>query len=332
MASHFRGPLLLSDAAGPFSELAAEAAMGESDLVTIFDDFNNSVPSESFGDTAFWEAMGWTLVDAGVPVADTVVMNGLASAMDSAIRINPGTAADTGGHMHILSTNGLTLNFPHMVIPSSGAGAAILDNTVVVFACRIGLISNGTAFDGKAFVGFCIDSDTSILTAATGVITQAETGPLVGFHIAGDDAPNGILGISQRTVNTAYAEGTNKTELYPSTALTSGFTSGVAQWYDLAVRMDITDMSNNSANGQTTFYKRKVPQLTSAPGAVSAEPPTGKVLAPWTKHATVLSNQTMNAATTMVPVIEILNGPTQLSDMLVDWWAFGISRYSRSGR
>ena len=159
-------------------------------------------------------------------------------------------------------------------------------------------------------------TDPGILTAADGTIAQAETGPLVGFHVGEDGS---IDGISQRTVNTAYAAGTNFTELFA--AGEPNGTAGVAKWYDLAVVLDITDMSDNAANGTTTFYTRRV-------RSVALDPK----LPVWRKHATVLSNQTPNNNLNLTPTIEVVNGPANLSDVLVDWWAFGATRFSRTGR
>ena len=49
---------------------------------------------------------------------------------------------------------------------------------------------------------------------------------------------------------------------------------------------------------------------------------------------TVLLNQTPNHTVALVPTIEVINGPTANRDgvFLVDWWAFGCSRFSRLSR
>jgi hypothetical protein len=214
-----------------------------------------------------------------------------------------------------LSSTTSVFDFPHIKIPSNAVSATILDGTDYVFACRIGLISNAATWDGKLFIGWAEETDISLLTPSTGVITQPEGGPLIGFHVGEDGA---ISGISQRTTGTAYTAGTNVTELYA--AGSPNGTANVAQWYDLAVHIHITDMSDNSSNGTTTFYKRRLPSSVSTP------------LGQWTKHPTVLSNQTPNNNFNLTPVIELVNGPTNQSDLLVDWWAFGATRFSRTGR
>lgn len=331
MPSHFRGPLLAAGTgSGLFENLLIEATKGASDVVTVFDDFNQVFIQESFGDAGHFEPNGWTLTDVGAPAADTIGINGAYAALpyDSCIRINAGTAADTGGNAQLDPiAGGASTIFPHIWLPESGAGAAILDNTIFVFACRIGFISNAATWDGKVFIGMAEAADVGILTAATGEIAQAETGPLVGFHVG----ENGrIDGISQRTVNTAYAEGTNRTNLYAAGSAAHG-TAGLAKWYDLAIRMHITDMSDNAANGSTTFYTRQVGAVTKAPGS-PGNPNVTDSLSVWRKHGTILTNQTPNNDVALVPTIEVANGPTNLSDVLVDWWAFGLSRFSRTGR
>lgn len=317
MASHFRGPLLVSSANGPFENLLVEAADGGSDLVTAFDDFNGTMGLDSFGGTAAFEASSWALTDVGTtPANDTIVLNSAATAVgphNSCLTLNAGTTADTGGNMQLLGT-GPVYDFPHLKIPSNDAaagGVTALDNTEFIFACRIGLVSNAATWDGKLFIGMAEEGDTSILTAATGAITQAETGPLVGFHVG----ENGrVDGISQRTVNTAYAEGTNRTQLYAAGAPDGN--TNIAWWIDLAFRMRITDMSATS-NGSTTFYHRRVRARSTGP------------VPAWTRHPVVLNNQTPNNDLSLTPTIELVNGPTNQSDLMIDWWAFGATRFSR---
>ena len=316
MSSHMRGPLLVSSARrGLLENLRIEAVGGEGDLITVFDDFDQTIITDTFGGTGF-EANGWIASAIGTVAADSITQNSTTTgAQNSCIRLNAGTAADTGGNLQ-LSSSATVFDYPHIKIPTSGVAATILDNTRYVFACRIGLMSNAATWDGKAFIGWAEEVDPQILTSATGVITQAETGPLVGFHIPQDGS---IDAISQRTVNTAYAAGTNFTELYA--AGSANGTANIPEWYDLAVVLDITDMSDNAANGRTTFYHRRVRSRALDP-----------TLPEWIRHPTVLSNQTPNNNFNLTPTIELQNGPTNQSDLFVDWWAFGATRYSRTGR
>jgi hypothetical protein len=293
---------------------------GESDLVTVFCDFDSMLVGNGFGDAGVLETAGWVLTDVGAPVGDSVSANSIPATrpFESCLRLDAGTVADTGGNAQLDAVNGPAGQaifdvYPHIWLPESGAGATILDNTSWTFACRIGLLSSAATWDGKMFIGWAEAGDTGILTAATGAITQPETGPLVGFHVGEDGS---IDGISQRTVNTAYAAGTNFTELYAAGAPNGN--SGVIWWLDLAVRLDITDMSDNAANGRTTFYHRRVRSRTTDP-----------TINPWIKHSTVLANQTPNNDVVLVPTIEVANGPANLSDLFIDWWAFSATRFSR---
>jgi hypothetical protein len=262
---------------------------------------------------------------------------------NSCIYIIAGTGDDHGGNMqlNIAPTAAALTNheFPHIWIPTSadipwggnfGGIAAdageVLDNSTWVFACRLGFRAdyNGTTgggeWEGKAFIGWADTGDTSIMTHDTGVITIASDGPLVGFHIPEDGS---IDGISHRTAATAMAEGTNFTELVAATGVDNTVLNGCVAayetvWYDLALRMDITDMSLDAGNGTTTFYYRRV--LPQSP------------LPAWTVHTTQLDNQTPNSATTMVPTIEVLTSSTADEDvaLLIDWWAMGRSRVNRN--
>lgn len=348
-STHLVDPKGMGGAAGG---MGIEALAGDSDLVTVFDDFNHVVPNDEFGattgdaDTSPLGDAGWVLTDVGSPVAETVGINDptdVSQGFESCLRIFTGTADDAGGNMQLdlinadlaSGANHLTSlsspsSFAHIWIPETGAGAAELDNTVWTFACRVGMESG--AADGlwaaKYFIGWAEAGDTGILTPGGGAITQAETGPLVGFHCGEDGS---IDGISQRTVNTAYAEGTNFTELLAAgetdgTVANGAVTAGDIMWFDLALRMTITDMSDNDANGSTEFFYRKVLPAT---GIVGQTPIRG--VNPWIRHPTVLLNQTPNNDVALVPTIEVINSDDAGEDatFYLDWWAFGTSRFSR---
>jgi hypothetical protein len=228
---------------------------------------------------------------------------------DSCIRIAPSTDADAGGNMQLdLLKGGFgtivgTRNFPHIWIPetatvptTSGVAGTALDNTTWVFACRIGLRADITTtgsgvWSGKAFIGWAMAGDTSVMTAAGGAIT----------------------------VNGTVANG--------ATA------PGDTMWFDLALRMDITDMSDNAANGSTRFFSRgplNRVKPTNAGKDEFAQPGEGYM--PWVEHGTVLTNQTPNSAEALVPTIEVINGDNAGEDCIfyLDWWAMGRSRPSRS--
>ena len=341
---------------GAGHNLGIEALAGETEMVTIFDDFNSIIHSDTFGDGVGgdWGVLGWTLTDDGTPVADYIGMNDPTSQLpfDSCIRIRPGTDGDEGGQMQLdLLNNAVAVptsahNFQHLWLENTAQpGVTALDNTVSIFAMRVGFKpdfdSANTNFDGKAYIGWAEAGDTSILTEtgvtmATPIITQNETGPLVGFCFPEDGTINGV---SQRLLTgIAYVEGTNFTQLVPAggmdaTVANGAETAGDMMWWDLAVKLTVTDMSDNDDNGFTEFFYRRVPpllggniqQATVGAGAV------GQAANAWIRHPTVLENQTPNNDVVLVPTIEVICGPTAGNDFecALDWWAFGRGRTSR---
>lgn len=341
MTTGFRGPLVgdNSTLGGAGIDLPIECTAGDTDMVGIFDDFNGIVEADTFGDATNWETVGWTLTDVGVPVADYITMNdpnGGQLPCDSLIRVVPGTTDDTGGTAQLDYINGAVGSpvalaaFPHLWIPNTSAGATILDDTSWLFACRLGLRADTTtggsgAWDSKCFVGWAEAGVSPMMTAATGALTTgAGTGPKIGFHVPEDGS---IDAICQRTETVAYVEGTNFTELVAAggvdgTVANGAGTAGDTMWFDLALKMHITDMSDASANGYTEFFWRPVRPQT----AVGAQ----RYQEHWQRHGTTLFNQTPSNDVTLVPTIEVINGPTADVDgeVYLDWWVFGCSRYS----
>ena len=331
---------------------------GESDMIYTFDDFNGVVPLDTFGAAAIWEDSGWILTDDATPTADAISMNDLNTVtanFDSCIRVFPGTDDDDGGSMMLdllagaVSAEVTTTTFPHIWIPetaalptTSGVAGEVLDNTTWVFACRVGLRADETTtgngdWDSKAFIGWADTGDTSILTSTDGVITIASQAELIGFHFPEDGS---IDAVSHRTAATAMAEGTNFTELVAAggvdgTTANGALAAGDTMWFDLALRMDITNQSDDNANGSTRFFFRGPLNIVAPDNAGKDEfAQPGEGYLPWQEHGTVLTNQTPNNASALVPVIEVLNGPTAGRDGIfyVDWWCFGRSRPSRSRR
>lgn len=331
--THFKGPLLGSRASfgGAAENLTIDAIAGESDLVTTFDDFNTYVNVAEFGAADGLENIGWVVGDIGVPAGDGAGINDDGSIRyESALRVNAGTAPDTGGHLKInpLATASRS---PHIWLADNGSGAnpAVLDNTTFIFACRLGFESNvDGGWDGKVFVGMAGQTDTAILvvTGDGDLITLPAGDPMLGFHVLENGSVRGVA-IRDETI-TSLVDGTHFTELLAADSVDNA-AADTPTWIDLALRMVITDMSDNAANGSIEFfYRRGVPATVTLgrPGV-----PPSQRLGDWTKHPTVLNNQTPNNdAVLLVPTIEVLNGPTNQSDLLVDWWAMGISRYSRT--
>ena len=353
------------------------ALAGETDLITTFDDFNDHMSvttwllaSGADGTTNLWEESGWVMNDdgTGTPTAPTIAMNDptvVADAFQSCIRIFPGTADDSGGIMQLDgindANNGLAeigsattdtvvgghRSFPHIWIPESGGDAAILDNTVIVFACRIGLQADITPdsgiWEGKVYIGFAASAAVpTIMDHDTGVLPNA-AGNLHGFHVGEDGS---IRGISKRITADSLVSGTNFTELFAAGSADGSIANGAnavgdIMWFDLALRMNITNMSDDAANGTTTFFSRRVPRVGGtvaitgavAPGLRETQASNSSLVTSddWSEHATVLNNETPNHSLALVPAIEVMNGPTGTLDpvFFLDWWSFGISRFSR---
>lgn len=357
-SSRVSRPIGCSDKAmgGAALNMGLEAIMGETDMITVFDDFNGVVLTDEFDEAANWETNNWVLTeDADVASVGAVVcMNDPNEATniynyDSCITIYPGTSDDSGGNMQLDVVNGGVAaavtqhQFPHIWVPAStvlgpqGVAADALDHSVLTFATRIGfradrVVDGAGAWDGKAYIGWAAAGDTSILDHDTGVITTA-AGNLHGFHICELAEINGV---SKRATADAIVDPTNETEIYPITSADGTVANGAAvagdtMWFDLALRMDITNMSDDDANGWTTFYHRGPlnKNASTVPGGL-VSPAPGEGYMPWTKHDVVIPNQTPNHTVTLVPTIEVINGPTAGVDCVVyvDWWAFGKSRTS----
>ena len=348
--------------------LPADCLAGEGDMIGVFDDFNSVIPNTEFGATAstdgqvnIWEENGWVMTDVGSPANEEVGMMDPADVSEwspSCIRIATGDTEDTGGNMQLDLINSPTVqsggylgsatedltflrrNFPHLWIPETAAGVAVLDNTTWVFACRVGLRADrdavgAGAWDSKAFIGWAVAGEGAIMTPSTGVLAVASAADqLLGVHIPEDGS---IDGISQRVGTTAYAEGTNFTELISAggvdgTTANGSATAGDTTWFDLALRMDITDHSA-TANGATRFfYRGPLRSATNGGGDVFDTP--GQGYQPWIEHGTSLVNQVPLHTVSLVPTIEVINGPTADTDgvLLLDWWTFGCSRLSRLDR
>ncbi len=331
---------------------------GESDMIYTFDDFNGYMTGEDFNNTAEWEPSGWELTQEGTPTADLVSMNDskvVTTDFSSCLRIFAGTDGDQGGNMQLdMFTGDVAASvsntlFPHIWIPetaalptTSGVAGEVLDNTTWVFACRIGLRADETTtgngdWASKVFIGWAPAGDASIMTRTDGVITINSTGELVGFHVTEE---GNIRGISHRTLATAMAEGTNFTALLSDgdvdgTTANGALAAGDTMWFDLALRMDITNMSDDAANGSTRFFWRGPLNVVAPNNAGKDEfANPGEGYLPWREHGTVLLNQTPNNPVMLAPVIEVISGPVAGVDCIfyLDWWCMGRSRPSRSRR
>ena len=336
---------------------------GESDLVTVFDDFNQAVTTTTFGTSAGattsngFEDAGWVCTDVGTPSNDQIGQNDVGDVdqwIPSCLRIDTGDTEDTGGNMQLDWINSRaasavdvagtadfrvnTPSYPHLWIPETAAGAGALDNQILTFSCRLGFraddeVAGDTSgdWDSKAFIGFAVAGDTGIMTASTGALASgAAAQQLLGFHINED---GDIHGIAQRDGSVSYAAGTNFTELkgagaVDGTVANGSNAAGDTVWYDLALRARVTDWSDDDANGAVEFYYRRV-MPTLGIGGDRSHPGPGRGSA-WVKHGTALENAIPYHTVALVPTIEVINGPTADRDGVVylDWWSFGVTRPS----
>lgn len=349
--NRFSRPLGVNDQGmgGAGLNLGIEALIGQTDMITVIDDFNGWVKgTDSGGGSTIFEDSGWVLTDVGSPSGDEIAMNDISNVdywAPSCLYMFTGTADDAGFNMQLDLVNGAvgTLvglhGFPHLSIPETDIGAAVMDNHTWVFACRAGfradLTTTGSGnWDSKAYIGWAAAGDTSVLDASSGLLdVTTEAGPHVGFHALEDGS---LRGLSQRTATTAYAAGTNYVEIVPAggldgTVANGSTAAGDTAWFDLAIRMNMTDISASS-NGTTEFFYRRITPAT-APGRHWDYQPSESV-GPWIKHATTLTNQCPNHSVALVPTIEVVNGPTTDVDgvLLLDSWLFGVSRWSRFSR
>ncbi len=339
------------------------ALRGESELVTVFDDFDDTmivtdpgVVSNADTTINLWEECDWNLASIGTSSTNTVDMqdpNVTAKWHPSCMRFVTGDDEDTGVGMQldmlaninhgvlldVAGTDDIAIsghrNFQHVIIPDSAIGAAVLDDTTFVFACRVGIradidANGGGAWDSKAFIGWAESGDVDVLVLATGLVSVSggTEGPVVGFNINED---GGIIGVSQATFGTALAAGTNFIQMVDAggvdgTTANGSETAGDTTWFDLALRMDIGNISANA--GTTKFYSRRVPLVSGAAGWSDADQSTANFN--WTLNGT-LTDAIPNNDVALVPTIEVINGPTTDVDgvIFLDWWTMGCSRISR---
>jgi hypothetical protein len=340
--------------------MGIEALAGDTDMVTVFDDFNCVIPNDETsaatgtGDTNAFEDAGWVITDINTAAGETIGMNDptdVSQMFESSIRIFTGTGDDAGANMQLdqinndkasalndLTALGSFVQFPHIWIPETDAGVTAMDNVVFTFGCRVGMESGAAdgLWEAKYYIGMAAAGDTTILAEATGEMDIAtEAGPHLGFHCHEDGS---IDGIAQRTATTAQVEGTNFTELMAAGTTDSTVANGVTTagdifWVDLALRATFDDVSETTGNGAVEFFYRRVPPLTG--GSIGSRTHHIPGQNPnWTRHGTVLTDQCPNHTVALVPTIEAINSPTADEDatVLLDWWFFGISRFSRLSR
>ena len=192
-----------------------------------------------------------------------------------------------------------------------------------MFATRVGFRAeeDGTgdgAWEGGFFIGWAASGDTSLLVHDTYIMEAANQA--FGFHVCSEGE---IYGVSKRIEADAVTAAVgNRVELQPADSVSNTLANscdvvGQTVWWDLAMRMDITNMSDDDDNGTTRFWTRRV-----LPGAT---------LGPWNPGPNILTNETPNAPDAVVPHIEVIASAAAGEDLCtyVDWWAMGRTRNNR---
>jgi hypothetical protein len=204
--------------------------------------------------------------------------------------INAGTKADAGSSVVFdIAPTAARLGNSFNTPRALTSTATLMDARCLVWAARVGFISNhATTWDGKTMLGW-LTADSTPMVDATGVPSLA-TGGGLGFHIG----ENGVMTyFGQQTAVTATPSTT-----VGHTVRSAG--AGVARWYELAVRCRWIDAS--SGTGVADFY----------------------VNGAWVGRRT--TDLPMASTQVYASTLAIQNGPTQLSDLAVDWMFTAISR------
>jgi hypothetical protein len=279
--THFQGPILGSNrsGAGLFEDLP-HSSFGD-----VYGAYK--VYTENFGQiiadaTAFDELGAISTASAGVAA------NTLLNTAGGRLLINPGTAADTGWasiQFNAASSQATYVNNRFNIMPplTASATATPADREIIVWG-RIGLMSNATTWDGKALFGWFV-TDTALLDLTTGVPAVAAGGGM-GFHIGEtgvisfvcDDAAITAAGTQIGTVGT--------------------LTANTAKWYEMGLRMKVTDFAAQTGNVDVYF---------GTDGSMQ------KVLSTRQSGTLPVVNAAVYSTT-----LAVVNGPTNLSDLRVD--------------
>jgi hypothetical protein len=282
--THWKGPLLGSDQA--YGGIFEDAGMGDistalSNYHIWFEDFNFPIPDASLAE------VGATLTDINTATTPTEVV----VPASGFLLINPGTKADSGSEVQFnAAMSQATMLANAVAVPGLiTSTATLMDRRELFWACRFGLMSDTTAWDGKVMLGW-ITTDTTLMSNTTGLPTLA-TGGGLGFHIG----TTGLLTyFGQQAALTVAGTATNVSFLALTTAAVMG------NWTTVGFRCRFNDAS--AGTGLATFYIN---------GASVGQISTGLPMASTEGYGVTLAVQ---------------NGPARDVDLGVDWMVTGISR------
>jgi len=240
---HWKGPLLGSDEAGPFEDIATSVwSDNSSRFKTYVEDFDSVMAD---GELA---ARGVTVSDINTATSPTEVV----TKETGYLLINPGTKADSGTHTQAVAAASSTIHPEFQTIGPIVSTATLMDSREMAFETRIGVQSDTTVWDGKVILGW-LASDASPM--GTDGIPSLTTGGGIGFHFHSD----GVLRyFARQTALTAVAHMTDT--VIDITTLT---TAAVFQWYKLGFRAKWADAS--AGTGAVSFFvnDRKVGEITT---------------------------------------------------------------------
>lgn len=309
--------------------LNVAALSGESEMVHVFDDFDDAHVAAAVGNDD--PRTGWLSTVRGAPAGHNVNINPLipSGRHYSCLTVVAGTVASTG--INVLVDDPALASNPIINWPDRTDTEA-MDNTSYVFACRIGMrISAGSVWDGQAFIGIAEETDVGILNlVATAGLESPTSNGLIGFHIASDGHID-LISMREGKVITAA----NFTQVV-STNWNQNLGTGDHNitWFDLAFRAEVTDWGDDADNGAVIGYHRQLGGALPSPGRrpVEQSSPTTPNINAWVENPTRVLNETPFDAgiNQTVPAVEVINGlGPNLSEVWVDWWLQGISRMSR---
>lgn len=283
--THFATPLLGSDRyrKGLYRDVPlAHADQIRSPYAIYVEDFNDAFVDGGLA------GCGWTLTDINTATSPTEVVD----PETGYLLLNPGTKDDSGSQIQkiLLPSQGTYVAPAHKVLGPITSTATLMDGREIFWEARIGpMVATGTAWDGKALIGW-YTTDTSLLATAGGLPTVAAGGGF-GFHIGED----GILSY-HCSPDAITAAGTAT-----STDFSTLTTAATPEWTTVGARMRVVDAS--ASTGVADFFVNG------------------------SKIGTITNTTCMDSTEEFAFSIAILNGDNSIAhDLAVDWIVTGITR------
>jgi len=232
------------------------------------------------------ETMGFKVTDINTPTSPTETI----LPENRALFLNPGSKVDSGIELQFnIPSTAASLGSTFKIMGEFLQTTTLMDGQEIFFQTRIGSVSNSaTDNDSKYIIGF-FQNDASLLASATGVPSVVAGGGF-GFH-------KGELGaVTCLSTNAAItAAGTACVPAVSELAMTVN----VPNWHVYAARCRVIDA--DAGTGVTDFWYDNV-------------------------HRLRLTTIPFDATDTHSFSIGLLNGPTQIADMHIDYILTGITR------